>query len=83
MCGEKRSRTLPDPCDDAVLIRERVATGLEDDLFERRHPSSVCAAADARSTCKQSLWPSRNAGRSRDPDEVDSSLKTFFSQMSV
>ena len=46
MGGEKRAGALADASDDAVLIRERIATRLEDDLLKRGHVSRLCGAAD-------------------------------------
>ncbi len=46
MGGEESTRALPDSGDAAVLIRQCIATGLEDDLFEGGHISSVCREAD-------------------------------------
>jgi hypothetical protein len=46
--SEKRAGTLADASDDTVLIRERIATRLEDDLLERRHVSRLCGAADGQ-----------------------------------
>lgn len=45
MGGEESACALPDS-DDAVLICQCIATGLEDDLFEDGHRSSVWRAAD-------------------------------------
>jgi hypothetical protein len=46
--GEEGSCALADTNDNAVLIRERVTTGLEDDLLKRGHIASVRGAADIR-----------------------------------
>jgi hypothetical protein len=54
MGGEERARALADSGDDAVLIRECVATGLEDDLLEGGHTASVWSAADERMSAQSS-----------------------------
>jgi hypothetical protein len=46
--GEKRPGALSDASDDAVLIRERIATRLEHDLLECGHVSRLCGATDRR-----------------------------------
>jgi hypothetical protein len=46
MGGQERAGALTDSSDDAVLIRESVATGLEDDLLKRGHVSRLRDAAD-------------------------------------
>jgi hypothetical protein len=46
MGSKKGASALPDSGDDAVLIRESVATGLEDDLLERGQRLRLRGEAD-------------------------------------
>jgi hypothetical protein len=60
---EKRSRALTDSRDDVVLVRERVTTGLEDDLLKRWHRPSVSRRSD--NAMSEPADDGRDGGRRR------------------
>lgn len=68
MGGKQGARALADSTDNAILIGERAAACLEDDLLEGGHGASLRREADAGDTGTSDIWRARlRAGSAHPP----------------